>query len=240
MKLRYTPTSRKNRLGTVLAIVVAGVVSSTGIGHLIFDAAHAAETTVSTSQPAPDPLAAIAAERTQQLSEADALLEAAQQESQLQQRRENSKNAAAEIKTEIKRLADLTTFAWPTEGGVSSGWGMRMHPILGYSRLHNGADIGGACGNPIYAAQSGKVTHAASSSSSGNNIRINHGKIEGKQVETAYLHMTKYVVKSGDQVKKGDLVGYVGNTGLSTACHLHLALYVDGEGSDPLEYLSKD
>jgi murein DD-endopeptidase MepM/ murein hydrolase activator NlpD len=72
---------------------------------------------------------------------------------------------------------------------------------------------------------------------SGNNIRIDHGDIDGHQVETGYLHMTDYVVKVGQQVDKGDLVGHVGSTGLSTACHLHFSAYIDGHGTDPMQFI---
>jgi murein DD-endopeptidase MepM/ murein hydrolase activator NlpD len=116
---------------------------------------------------------------------------------------------------------------------------MRMHPILHYLRMHDGDDIGGKCGQPIYAAQSGVVVKAEMgyNGGSGNNIRINHGDINGVNVETAYLHMTSYVVAVGQKVDKGTLVGHVGSTGLSTACHLHFSLYKNGRGSDPMEYI---
>lgn len=84
------------------------------------------------------------------------------------------------------------------------------------------------------------MINAEYSRSSGNNVRIDHGSINGKTVETAYLHMTRYAVGVGEQVDKGDIIGFVGTTGLSTACHLHVALCEDGRGSDPLNYLTKD
>jgi murein DD-endopeptidase MepM/ murein hydrolase activator NlpD len=148
---------------------------------------------------------------------------------------------ASLVTAEIVRLRNLATFLWPTKGDVSSGFGWRIHPILKVRRLHNGADIGGGCNNPIYAAQSGVVvkTGTGYSGGSGNNVRIDHGTIEGHNIQTGYLHMTRFVVRVGQRVDKGDLVGYVGSTGLSTSCHLHLSLYKDGKGSDPLEYVKK-
>ena len=159
----------------------------------------------------------------------------------LRRHHQRARTNASTVKTEISRLRNLSTFLWPTEGGVVSGFGPRVHPILGYRRLHNGADIGGACNNPIYAAQSGKVikTGTGFSGGSGNNVRVDHGTIDGKNIQTAYLHMTRFVVAVGQQVDKGDLIGYVGSTGLSTACHLHLTLYKNGAGGDPLEYIKK-
>ena len=149
---------------------------------------------------------------------------------------------AASVEEEADRLRNLDNFLWPTEGGVGSPWGQRLHPILRYYRLHAGADIGGRCGQPIYAAQSGTVTKADTggyNGGSGNNVRIDHGDINGIHVETAYLHMSKIIVSVGQKVAKGDLIGNVGNTGLSTACHLHLSLYKDGRNSNPLEYVHK-
>ncbi|MDQ7992447.1 MAG: M23 family metallopeptidase [Propionicimonas sp.] len=157
-------------------------------------------------------------------------------------RQDQLAKTAASVEAEAERLRNLDNFLWPTEGGVGSPWGRRLHPILHYYRLHAGADIGGRCGQPIYAAQSGTVTKAdmgGYNGGSGNNVRIDHGDILGTHVETAYLHMSKIVVKPGQEVAKGDLIGNVGSTGLSTACHLHLSLYKNGVNSDPLEYVHK-
>lgn len=145
---------------------------------------------------------------------------------------------AAAIAKEIDRLENLAKFLWPTKGQVGSPWGMRFHPILHYSRLHAGADIGGKCGQPIYAAQSGTVNHAEAgyNGGSGNNVRIDHGEINGAQVETAYLHMSEFSVSVGQKVTKGQQIGKVGNTGLSTACHLHFSAYKNGQNVDPMEW----
>jgi murein DD-endopeptidase MepM/ murein hydrolase activator NlpD len=146
---------------------------------------------------------------------------------------------ATTIAKEVERLKNLGKFLWPTAGGVGSPYGMRMHPILHYMRLHDGDDIGGKCGQEIYAAQSGVVVKAEMgyNGGSGNNIRIDHGQINGSNVQTAYLHMTDYVVKVGQRVDKGDLVGHVGSTGLSTACHLHFSAYINGHGTDPMQFI---
>lgn len=129
---------------------------------------------------------------------------------------------------------------WPTEGNIGSPWGMRFHPILHYVRMHGGVDIGAPTGQPIYAAADGVVTKAETgyNSGSGTNVRIDHGKITGKKLETAYLHMSKYVVKVGDKVTRGQLIGYVGSTGLSTSPHLHFSVYVNGTNSNPADWIS--
>ncbi len=181
-------------------------------------------------------------QRTQALTQTGDEVEAERYEEAAAARSSQLEKTAASVEDEADRLRNLANFLWPTEGGVGSPWGQRLHPILHYYRLHGGADIGGRCGQPIYAAQSGKVTKAAGggyNGGSGNNIRIDHGDINGIHVETAYLHMSEIAVKEGQQVTKGDLIGKVGSTGLSTACHLHLSLYKDGVNSDPLEYVKK-
>ena len=154
--------------------------------------------------------------------------------------------AAREAEREAERAkaaeAASKAFVWPTAGGVSSGFGYRVHPILKTRKLHNGADIGGACGQPIVAVRAGVVTRAERSGSNGgagHNVRIDHGPVGGAELETAYLHMGDVAVKVGQRVETGQRLGTVGSTGLSTACHLHLSLYKDGAGSDPLAYLTK-
>ena len=183
----------------------------------------------------------LATQRQEALTAAASAIAAAEQGVLLDRHQQRARTSATTVKTEISRLRNLSTFLWPSEGDVSSGFGPRVHPVLGYRKLHNGADIGGACNNPIYAAQSGKVvkTGTGFNGGSGNNVRVDHGAINGANIQTAYLHMTRFIVDVGQRVNRGDLIGYVGSTGLSTACHLHLTLYKDGAGSDPLEYVKK-
>lgn len=125
---------------------------------------------------------------------------------------------------------------------MSSGFGYRIHPILKTRKLHNGADIGGGCGQPIVAIRSGVVTRAERSGSNGgagHYVRIDHGRVGRAALETAYLHMDDVAVTVGQRVDTGQRLGTVGSTGLSTACHLHLSLYKNGAGSDPLAYVTK-
>jgi murein DD-endopeptidase MepM/ murein hydrolase activator NlpD len=185
-------------------------------------------------------LSDLAAERAQQLSDSGEDIVATQQDAALDARSSELSGDATKISKEIERLNNLGKFLWPTAGGVGSPFGYRMHPILHYMRLHDGDDIGGKCGQPIYAAQTGTVVKAAGggyNGGSGNNVRIDHGDINGVNVQTAYLHMTSFVVKVGEKVDKGQLIGHVGTTGLSTACHLHFSVYKNGHGSDPMEYI---
>ena len=183
----------------------------------------------------------MATQRAQQIAENGEAINQAQDAAALQARTASLSTSAEAIESEADRLRNLSTFLWPTAGEVSSGYGMRLHPILHYYRLHDGDDIGGACGQPVYAAQSGVVIKAEAgyNGGSGNNIRVDHGQINGVNVQTGYLHLTDYTVKVGQKVDKGDLVGHVGSTGLSTACHLHFSAYEDGHGMDPMKYIGK-
>lgn len=203
-------------------------------------ASGGAPTSVADRLPSPPPEVRLPmdrrADRLQRLADA---IRQEQVKTQLANHQRAEASVSRQIRAERSRLRSLTAFRFPTAGRIGSGFGMRKHPILGYTRLHNGLDIGASCGTPIYAAQSGTVIKAGSSASSGINARIDHGRVKGAKVETAYLHMSRMAVTSGQRIDKGDLVGYVGNTGLSTACHLHFALYENGSGSDPQKYLRR-
>lgn len=155
-----------------------------------------------------------------------------------QARTETLSSTGTAIDAEAERFASMIFF-WPTEGEINSPWGMRLHPILRYTRLHGGADIGGAVGAPIYAVADGVVTKAAQgyNGGSGNNVRIDHGTLQGQAIETSYLHMHDISVHEGQKVKKGQQIGSVGNTGLSTAPHLHFSVYVSGANVDPAPFL---
>ncbi len=188
------------------------------------------------------PIEQLARDRTRKIASDSQQMRDDQELAALLNRQARLAQDAEDVQAEGKRLRNLATFQWPTTGGVSSGFGWRVHPILRTRRLHNGADIGGACGQPIVAAQTGTVTKAATAGfngGAGHNVRINHGNINGTNIQTGYLHMDAITVKVGEKVRKGDPIGTVGNTGLSTACHLHLSLYKDGRGSDPLEYVKQ-
>ena len=184
-------------------------------------------------------VAELAAERNTQLElDGDAIAETQEDLAEVAHSSALTEGAQT-ITKEVDRLKNLAKFMWPSDGGVGSPYGLRLHPILHYYRLHDGDDIGGKCGQPIYAAQSGTVVKAAMgyNGGSGNNVRIDHGDINGDNVQTGYLHMTDFVVKVGQKVNKGDLIGHVGSTGLSTACHLHFSAYKNGHGTDPMEYI---
>lgn len=126
--------------------------------------------------------------------------------------------------------------ARPTEAAVTSGFGMRYHPILGISRLHSGTDFGAACGAPVVAAAAGTVISAGWAGGYGNRVVVDHGVLGGGRLTTTYNHLSRIDVGSGP-VSRGTPVGLVGTTGLSTGCHLHFEVLLDGAFVDPQRYL---
>lgn len=117
---------------------------------------------------------------------------------------------------------------------ITSAFGMRLHPVLGYERMHEGVDMAAAEGTPIYAAKSGKVTTTAyQKGGAGNYVVINHG--DG--FTSIYMHMTRYIVSKGQYVNAGQVIGYVGSTGISTGPHLHFGIAYKGEYVNPMKYI---
>ena len=127
------------------------------------------------------------------------------------------------------------SWATPVSGyTLTSPFGMRNHPVLGVARMHNGIDMACASGTPIYATRAGKVTTAAyQAGGAGNYVSINHG--DG--FASIYMHMTHYVVYAGQSVAQGQLIGYVGSTGISTGPHLHFGISYAGTYVNPLAYI---
>jgi len=117
----------------------------------------------------------------------------------------------------------------PVPGAISSRYGMRRHPILGYRRMHSGLDFRASHGTPIYAATDGRVTMAGRNGSYGNYVKLQHGG----NLATGYAHMSRIAVRNGQQVTRGQVIGYVGSTGLSTGPHLHYEMYRGGQKIDP-------
>lgn len=121
----------------------------------------------------------------------------------------------------------------PIDGArLSSGYGMRKHPILGYSRLHSGVDFAAPRGTPIYAAGDGTVTRANYFGSYGNYVSIRHAN----GYETAYAHLNGFArgIKNGTRVRQGQVIGYVGTTGRSTGPHLHYEVHLNGKKMNPM------
>lgn len=120
----------------------------------------------------------------------------------------------------------------PIDGArLSSGFGMRLHPILGYTRMHRGVDFAAPTGTAIYAAGDGTVTRLGRVSGYGNYVEIRHGE----QYTTAYAHLSAFArgLTKGDRVRQGEVIGYVGSTGTATGPHLHYEVHYRGEQVDP-------
>lgn len=116
---------------------------------------------------------------------------------------------------------------------MSSGYGMRKHPVLRKRARHSGVDLAAPTGTPIYATANGIVTRANRFSSYGLYVSIDHGA----DLETRYAHMSRIAVSDGERVRKGDVIGYVGSTGRSTGPHLHYEVRVDGVAVNPIPYM---
>ena len=116
---------------------------------------------------------------------------------------------------------------------LTSPFGWRVHPVHKDWRFHYGVDLAGSAGTPIVATRGGTVKTAKYSSSAGYYVEINHGDGFSSQ----YMHMTHYIVKAGQTVKQGDVIGYMGSTGTSTGNHLHFGILYKGDYVNPAKYL---
>lgn len=120
---------------------------------------------------------------------------------------------------------------------LASGFGMRVHPIYKVKKMHTGIDFAAAIGTPIYATADGSIDRLdVSFSGYGKMIEIDHGF----GYRTRYAHMHGFAVRLGQKIKRGDLIGYVGDTGLSTAPHLHYEVFVNGIHANPVHYFFND
>lgn len=117
----------------------------------------------------------------------------------------------------------------PVPGAISSGFGMRRHPILGYRRMHAGLDFRARYGTPIVAVSDGRVSGAGRAGGCGIAVRLEHGG----GLSTRYCHMSRMAVRAGQSVRRGQVIGYVGSTGLSTGAHLHYEMYRGGRAINP-------
>ena len=134
---------------------------------------------------------------------------------------------------EQMRWISSTPAITPARGILTSGFGIRRDPITRGRAFHSGLDIAAAPGAPVRASADGVVIRATRSGGLGKAIYLSHGF----GLSTRYGHMSKIEVKAGQRVQRGDVIGYVGNTGRSTGYHLHYEVHLDGEPVDPAPYL---
>jgi murein DD-endopeptidase MepM/ murein hydrolase activator NlpD len=121
----------------------------------------------------------------------------------------------------------------PLEARVTSGFGMRVHPVTGQRRQHDGLDLGAPCGTPVRSAGPGTVVAAGEAGGFGLRVEVDHG---GGRV-SSYSHMSRIDVRTGSSVEAGASVGQVGTTGVSTGCHLHFSVHDGGVAVDPAPLL---
>jgi murein DD-endopeptidase MepM/ murein hydrolase activator NlpD len=131
-------------------------------------------------------------------------------------------------------LAAATPTIWPAHGWLSSGYGRRADPFTGDPDFHSGLDISTGRGAPVYATADGTVVSASSSGNYGNLVVVDHGF----GIVTRYAHLSRFTVKPGAKVSRGDLIGLVGATGRATAPHLHYEVLVNGRLMNPLRLLT--
>ncbi|MFP4522569.1 MAG: M23 family metallopeptidase [Fibrobacterota bacterium] len=135
------------------------------------------------------------------------------------------------LKVKLNGIAHMP-YGNPTRGRILSGFGMRFHPILGFRRMHNGIDIKNRRGTPIQAAAAG-ICKRTVSDSFGKLVIINHGN----GYKTIYAHLNKIAIKNNQRVKRGDIIGYMGSTGLSLGPHLHYEVRKHNRPRNPEDYI---
>lgn len=153
---------------------------------------------------------------------------------------EMEKEAARKKAQQANAVKGTGELGWPVPGyrTISSPYGMRIHPVYRVFRQHTGVDIGAPHGTKVVAADTGTVIISDYNSTYGNYVVISHGaSINGKTVTTLYAHLSSRSVKVGNVVQKGDKVGLVGSTGVSTGPHLHFEVTIGGSRVDPAKYL---
>lgn len=149
-----------------------------------------------------------------------------------------SRSQSASASSTATRATSAWGFIRPVNANYGSPFGQRFHPILKYWRAHNGVDMGAPTGTPLYAAQSGTVLQAGTNGGFGQYTLISHGMlVDGKLTTTGYAHQSRILVRAGQKVERGELIGYVGNTGLSTTPHLHFELRLNGTPVNPVRYV---
>ena len=118
----------------------------------------------------------------------------------------------------------------PVDGRMTSGFGMRRHPILRFARMHSGIDFGARYGSPIVAAADGEVVGAGWAGGYGRQVQVRHTS----GAVTTYSHMSGIAAAPGQPVRQGQVIGYVGSTGLATGPHLHFEVHVGGRAVNPM------
>ena len=136
------------------------------------------------------------------------------------------------------RMPEKIEFRHPSEREIFETFGVIWHPLFSRFQLHDGLDYPGPIGDDIVAAEAGVVLHAAHNGQWGNQIAIQHRSVS-ETLETRYSHLLRHVVKEGDCVEAGQIIGKIGTIGLSTGPHLHFEILAGGKFVDPVPLLPK-
>ncbi|MCH8628323.1 peptidoglycan DD-metalloendopeptidase family protein [Arsenicicoccus piscis] len=161
--------------------------------------------------------------------------ESRQLSAQLAERARLAREAAARSKAAAPPTQGSGFLTRPANGQTTSGFGMRVHPVLHTQRMHTGLDWAVPCGTPVYAAADGTIISRQLKAAWGNQIIIDHGLVNGVNLTTTYNHLSSFAASGA--VKRGQLIGYSGTTGWSTGCHLHFETWNDGTPVDPNTWL---
>jgi len=148
----------------------------------------------------------------------------------------NVTSSLEETEQKLRKYIDSMPTLWPVSGRISSGYGERKDPFTNRKSFHEGIDIAADYGQEIKAAGSGKVIFAGWDNLYGRTVIIDHGY----GIKTLYGHTSKIAVNVNQEVKKGDLIAYVGSSGRSTGAHLHFEVHLNGTPVNPLDYLERD
>lgn len=146
---------------------------------------------------------------------------------------ENTANKIKNTLTKKKDQLDRTPSIWPVRGYISSSYGWRNHPVIKIPKRHAGMDIAVPRGTPVKATALGKVTRTGYVAGYGILVEVDHGN----GLKTLYAHNSRVLVKKGEMVKKGQVIAYSGNTGVSTGDHLHYEIRKNGKDINPANYL---
>ena len=144
----------------------------------------------------------------------------------------------ASVKTSVEgqqALARATPSIWPLAGWLSSGFGNRKDPFNGSADFHSGLDIAADKGTPVRATADGTVKSAGYNGNYGNAVLVDHGF----SISTRFGHLSRFAVRPGQEIRRGEVLGYVGSTGRATAAHLHYEILLNGQPINPLRLLAR-
>jgi murein DD-endopeptidase MepM/ murein hydrolase activator NlpD len=157
---------------------------------------------------------------------------------ELRKQIEAATQSVSEIREYVAEQRDIhlaTPLGWPVEGRISSSYGYRIHPVLDERKFHTGVDISVPPGSEVKATANGIVSFAGWTKNSGVVVVIEHGH----GFNTAYAHNRKALVRVGQRIARGDVIGMSGSTGVSTGPHVHYEIWRNGRPTDPVEFLAR-